>query len=132
MSKKQDLLIPKLNLVAWEITRRCNLFCAHCRAGAQDIDYKGELSTEECFGIIDGILEVGKPVLILTGGEPLLRPDVFRISKYATEQSLRVVIGTNGTVITSEIAAAMAEVPISRVGVSIDFPRPDLQDKFRG
>ena len=125
-------LTPDLKLVAWEITKRCNLFCAHCRAAATDANYEGELPTEECFKLIDSILEVGKPILILTGGEPLLRSDIFQIGRYATERGLRVVIGTNGTLITSEVAAAMKEVPISRIGVSIDFPIPKLQDEFRG
>ena len=125
-------IIPKLKIVAWEITRRCNLLCAHCRAGAENVSYEDELSTEECFSLIDGILEVGKPMLILTGGEPLLRRDVFQIGRYATERGLRVVLGTNGTLISGQIAAAMREVPISRVAVSIDFPTPKLQDEFRG
>ena len=132
MLTDRDHLEPNLHLVAWEITRRCNLLCAHCRAAAEDEAYEGELSTDECFRIIDSILEVGKPIMILTGGEPLLRPDIFKIGKYATNRGLRVVIGTNGTVITEENVALMQEVPISRVGVSIDFPTPELQDKFRG
>ncbi|MDD5093526.1 MAG: radical SAM protein, partial [Dehalococcoidia bacterium] len=132
MSHEPNLLTPRLSLVAWEITRKCNLLCAHCRAEALDTDYIGELSTQECFRVVDSILEVGQPILILTGGEPLLRPDVFEIGKYSTERGLRVVIGSNGTIITDELAARMAEVPISRVGISLDFPVPDLQDKFRG
>jgi len=125
-------LAPNLQLVAWEITRRCNLLCAHCRASAEDVAYEGELSTNECFGVIDGIAEVGKPILILTGGEPLLRPDVFEIGKHAAARGLRVVLGTNGTAITPEIARAMKEVPVSRIGVSLDFPTAELQDRFRG
>ncbi len=128
----KDTLEPKLQLVAWEITRRCNLFCDHCRAAAEDTAYEGELFTEECFGIIDSILEVGTPILILTGGEPLLRPDIFEIGKCASEKGLRVVLGTNGTVITEEIATRLAEIPIARIGVSLDFPTVELQDKFRG
>ena len=128
----KNTLTPHLQLVAWEITRRCNLFCAHCRAAAQDEAYEGELSTEDCYRTIDSILEVSKPILILTGGEPLLRPDIFDIGRYAAERGLRVVLGTNGTVITREMAAALKDVPVSRVGVSIDFPTPELQDEFRG
>ncbi|MFA4837423.1 MAG: radical SAM protein, partial [Dehalococcoidia bacterium] len=128
----KDLLNADLQLVAWEITKRCNLFCAHCRAAARDVAYHGELSTGECFAVIDSILEAGKPILILTGGEPLLRPDAFEIAKYATGRGLRVVLGTNGTLITTEAAALMKEAPISRIGVSLDFPNPEMQDKFRG
>ncbi len=125
-------ITPRLQLVAWEITRSCNLYCAHCRASSTDESYKGELSTEECLHLIDGILEVGKPILILTGGEPLLRDDIFQVAQYATAQGMRVVLGTNGTLITREIAARLKESGVSRVGVSLDFPTPELQDKFRG
>lgn len=128
----RDILEPKLQLVAWEITRRCNLHCDHCRASAEDSVYEGELSTSESIDVIDSILEVGTPILILTGGEPLLSPDVLEIGAYASERGLRVVVGTNGTVITPDIAAKMADVPISRVGVSLDFPTAELQDRFRG
>ena len=126
------ILEPKLRLVAWEITRRCNLACAHCRAGSLDTEYRNELSTDECFKLIDQIAEVDKPILILTGGEPLCRPDVFTIGRYAAERGLRVVLGTNGTLISSDIAEKMKQVPVSRVGVSIDFPGAAMQDEFRG
>jgi heme b synthase len=126
------ILEPKLRLVAWEITRRCNLACAHCRAGSLDAKYRNELSTDECFKLIDQIAEVGKPILILTGGEPLSHPDVFTIGRYAVERGLRVVLGSNGTQIDDEVAAKLKQVPISRVGVSIDFPVARLQDEFRG
>lgn len=126
------LLEPKLRLVAWEITRRCNLACAHCRASAEDVDYDGELSTEECFRLIDQIVEIGKPILILTGGEPLCRPDVFDIGRYAAERGLRVVLGSNGTMIDDDVARKLKQVPVSRVGVSIDFPNVRMQDDFRG
>lgn len=129
---KEENITPKLQMVAWEITRSCNLFCAHCRASATDEPYEDELSTEECFHLIDEILEVGKPVLILTGGEPLLRHDLLQVGRYAVENGLRVVMGTNGTLITEEIADKLKEIPVSRVAVSIDFPTPELQDKFRG
>ena len=106
------ILEPKLRLVAWEITRRCNLACAHCRAGSLDTEYRNELSTDECFKLIDQIAEVDKPILILTGGEPLCRPDVFTIGRYAAERGLRVVLGTNGTLISSDIAEKMKQVPV--------------------
>jgi AdoMet-dependent heme synthase len=125
-------LEPKLRLVAWEITRRCNLACAHCRASAEDVDYDGELSTEECFRLIDQIAAVGKPILILTGGEPLCRPDVFDVGRYAAERGLRVVIGSNGTLLDEVVARKLKQVPVSRVGVSIDFPDAAMQDDFRG
>jgi heme b synthase len=119
-------------MIAWEITRQCNLNCAHCRASAEDGLYEGELSTEECHRLIDDIATTGKPILILTGGEPLMRDDIFDLARYATTKGLTPCIGTNGTLITEEITAKMKRVPISRVSVSIDFPDPEAQDWFRG
>ena len=129
---KKENIIPKLQMVAWEITRSCNLLCAHCRSSSTADTYENELSTEECHNLIDGILAIGKPVLILTGGEPLMRPDLFQIAEYAVSKGLRVVMGTNGTLITDEVATNLKSIPFSRVAVSIDFPTPELQDKFRG
>jgi heme b synthase len=128
----KEKITPRLNMVAWEITRSCNLFCAHCRSSSTTGAYENELSTEECLRLIDGILEIAKPFIILSGGEPLLRHDLFQIAKYAVGKGLRVVMGTNGTLITDEVAAKIRTIPISRVAVSIDFPTPELQDKFRG
>ncbi len=125
-------LSHRLQLVAWELTRSCNLFCAHCRASAECGPYRGELSTQESLHLIDVIREVGQPILILTGGEPLLRQDLFQIARYASERGLRVVMGSNGTLITEETAARLKGIPISRISVSLDFPVPELQDNFRG
>lgn len=128
----RDIITPKLQLVAWEITKSCNLFCAHCRASADGTQYSDELTTEECFRLIDQILEIGKPIIILTGGEPLARKDVFQIASYAVSKDLRVVMGTNGTLITKQVALQMKAIPISRVGISLDFPKANMQDGFRG
>ena len=125
-------LQPRLQMVAWEITRTCNLFCAHCRAAAAHGPYPDELSTGECYRVIDAILEVGKPIIILSGGEPLMRDDILHIATYAVGRGLRVVMGTNGTLITEEIAARLKDIPISRLGVSLDFPVASFQDDFRG
>jgi AdoMet-dependent heme synthase len=128
----ETIITPRLNLVAWEITRSCNLKCAHCRASAVEGRSPDELSTNDCYHVIDGILEVGKPVLILTGGEPLIRPDVFEIAQYGVSKGLKVVMGSNGTLITDEIAQKLRSIPISRIAISLDFPVYQLQDKFRG
>ena len=130
--KQREFITPRLHLVAWELTRNCNLFCAHCRGSAVSGPYIGELSTEECFYLIDQIREVGKPIIILTGGEPLARSDVLQIARYAVGVGLRVVMGSNGTLVTEEVAAQLKDVPISRLGISLDFPAADLQDDFRG
>jgi AdoMet-dependent heme synthase len=128
----KDILKPILRLVAWEITRRCNLFCAHCRASSKDEQYEDELSLLECYQLIDQIAKLGKPIIILTGGEPLARPDVLEIAKYAVGKGLKVVMGTNGTLVTKGIAVELKAVPVSRLAISLDFPIPELQDKFRG
>jgi heme b synthase len=130
--KQEELLAPRLHLVAWELTRSCNLFCAHCRGSAAPGSYANELTTAECFSLVDQILEVGHPIIILTGGEPLARSDVMEIGRYAVNNGLRVVMGTNGTLITEEMAAKLKEVPVSRLGISLDFPVAELQDDFRG
>jgi heme b synthase len=132
MATKKETIKPELRMVAWEITRGCNLFCAHCRASSASVTYQDELSTEECFRLVDDIAGIGKPVLILTGGEPLLRQDFEQIGRYAVGHGLRVVMGTNGTLLTEEMAAKLKEIPVSRIAVSIDFPTPELQDEFRG
>jgi heme b synthase len=119
-------------LVAWEITSTCNLLCAHCRGSSSEDHCDSELSTAESFSLIDGILQVGKPIIILTGGEPLLRTDFLDIAKYCRERGLRVTVGSNGTLITRQTAARMKEAGIARVGISIDFPSAGLQDSFRG
>lgn len=132
MNKDSSIISPRLQIVAWEITRSCNLHCAHCRASAQTGSYPGELSTEECFRLVDQIQESGNPIIILSGGEPLLRQDIFEVGRYATDKGFRVVMGTNGTLISEEIASKMREVPLSRISVSLDFPSQELQDRFRG
>ncbi len=131
-SEHGNIIEPRLQLVAWEITRSCNLYCAHCRASADCGPWEDELSTEECYRLIDEILEVGKPIIILSGGEPLAREDVLTVGKYATDRGLRVVMGSNGTLVTEAMATKIKEVPISRLAVSLDFPVAELQDDFRG
>lgn len=122
----------KPRVVAWELTRSCNLACAHCRASANYRSYPGELSNQECFRIVDEIVAFAKPILILTGGEPMLHPDFFTIASYAAGKGLRVAVGSNGTLLDREMVARMKDVPISRLGVSLDFPVADLHDRFRG
>lgn len=129
--RPSNIIQPELQHVAWEITRSCNLFCAHCRASAHHGGYEGELTTEECYRVIDEILEVGKPMIILTGGEPLRRPDVLDIGKYAADRGLRVVMGTNGTLLEEKMAAKLKAIPVATVGVSLDFPSAARHDNFR-
>jgi MoaA/NifB/PqqE/SkfB family radical SAM enzyme len=93
-----------LRMVAWEVTRSCNLSCIHCRAAARDEPYEGELSTDECFALLDDIASFARPVIILTGGEPLLRDDIFDIAEYGTAKGLRMVMAPNGTLVDARTA----------------------------
>ena len=81
-----------LRLVAWEVTRNCNLSCKHCRAAATCGPYSGELETAQCLRLLDQMAELGSPIVILTGGEPLLRKDIFQIARYGTDKGLRMVM----------------------------------------
>lgn len=119
-------------IIAWEITRSCNLSCAHCRAAAHHEPYPGELTLQECKALIDDIASITDPILILTGGEPLMRADIWDIVDYAQSKGLRPVIGSNGTLIDEECARRIAEHGIPRVSISLDFPAAEKQDAFRG
>ena len=121
----------QLRLVAWEVTRNCNLNCVHCRAAASRGPYEGELDTAKCFQILDQIEEVGKPIVILTGGEPLLRQDVFELARYGTQKGLRMVMATNGILITNEVTEKMKSSGIQRVSVSLDGADAEQHDRFR-
>ena len=122
---------PSLRMIAWEITRSCNLSCVHCRAAAQYGPYSNELTTGEALELIDEIVSFSKPVIILTGGEPLMREDVFELARYGTSKGLRMVLATNGTLITPETAGKMMASGIQRISVSIDGKDAEHHDKFR-
>jgi heme b synthase len=124
--------IPALRLVAWETTRNCNLSCVHCRASATCGPYSGELNTQAAFKLLDQIAEVGKPIIILTGGEPLLRDDIFDIAAYGTSKGLRMVMAPNGTLLTAEIAHKLVKAGIQRISISLDGADAESHDKFRG
>lgn len=124
--------VPALRLVAWEITRACNLACRHCRAEAHPEPFEGQLSTDEAKALIDTFPETGNPIIIFTGGEPLLRPDWAELVSYANNLGLRCVMAPNGTLINEENAARIKEVGIQRCSISIDGPDADSHDDFRG
>ena len=121
-----------LRLVAWEITRNCNLSCVHCRASATNGPYEGELDTAACLRLLDQIAEVGPAIVILTGGEPLLRPDIFEVAGYGTSKGLKMVMAPNGTLITRENAEKMAASGIKRISISLDGATREKHDLFRG
>ncbi len=117
-------------LVVWNMTNRCNLRCLHCYISAEDRSYKDEFSTEEAKEFIRDICEMGSPVLLFSGGEPLLRKDLFELGAYAKELGTRPVISSNGTLITPEIARKIKEAGFEYVGISIDGAEA-THDHFR-
>jgi AdoMet-dependent heme synthase len=121
------------HVVAWNLTRRCNLECAHCyiSAGPRE-SATSELDTTEALRIVDELLAVNPaPLLILSGGEPLLRQDLTQIAAYASQRGATVVVGTNGTLLTDERIAALKSAGVTGVAVSIDSLRPTYHDNFR-
>jgi heme b synthase len=129
---KKTILPDTLRMVAWEATRRCNLACVHCRASSLSGPYAGELTTDEGKRLLDDIAAFSNPVIILTGGEPLLRPDIYELAAYGDRKGLRMVLATNATLVTEEIARKMLQSGVKRVSVSIDGPDADGHDRFRG
>lgn len=119
-------------IIAWEVTRSCPLACKHCRAAARREPYPDELSTAECFRLLDGIASFAKPLIILTGGEPMLRPDIFGIAAHARSLSLPVAMAPCGMLIDDAAARRMAEVGIRQVSISIDGATAASHDAFRG
>jgi heme d1 biosynthesis radical SAM protein NirJ len=121
---------PPGPVVIWNLIRRCNLTCKHCYSISADIDFPGELSTPEVFTVMDNLRDFGVPVLILSGGEPLLRPDIFELSKRAKDKGFYVGLSTNGTLINEDNIADIAAMDYDYVGISIDGVR-ETHDKFR-
>ncbi|NDV28339.1 12,18-didecarboxysiroheme deacetylase [Desulfovibrio sp. JC010] len=121
----------KKPVVVWNMTRRCNLKCVHCYAQAVDPDGQDEISTSKAKEIIDDLAAFGAPVMLFSGGEPLVRKDLVELASYATSKGMRAVISTNGTLITKEKARELKEVGLSYVGISIDGTE-ETHDKFRG
>jgi len=129
---RERLPAPPLRMVAWEVTRGCNLSCLHCRALSGEGPYPGELTTEECLQVVDDIASFSSPIVILTGGEPLLRQDVYQIAEYGTGKGLRMVLATNGTLLTEESARKLVAAGIRRISISLDGSDAKSHDEFRG
>jgi radical SAM protein with 4Fe4S-binding SPASM domain len=120
-------------LISWNITKRCNLRCAHCYLDAAELEGSDEITTEEGIRFIDDIASLNpQAMLILTGGEPLLRPDLTKLSSYASEKGLTVVLGTNGTLLNDRTVKELVLNGIRGVGISIDSVTPAYHDRFRG
>ncbi len=121
----------KRPVVVWNITKRCNLKCIHCYSDSLNKDYAGELRTEEAKAVIDDLAGFGTPVIIFSGGDPLLRKDIFEIAKYAGSKGIRCALSTNGILIDKNTAQAIKQANFAYVGVSIDGIG-EFNDRFRG
>lgn len=111
-------------VLAWETTGACNLKCKHCRGSSTEDVSEGELSTEEAKKLLDDIRETGTPIIILSGGEPLMREDIFEIARYGTDLGFRMTLATNGVPVTEEVARKIKDAGIQRVSVSLDGREP--------
>ncbi|MGE9984033.1 heme b synthase [Desulfovibrio sp. SGI.169] len=123
---------PICRLIAWEVTRSCNLACKHCRAEAHPEPYPGELSTAEAKALIDTFPRVGRPIIIFTGGDPMMRPDVYELVAYAHARGLTCAFSPNGTLITPENARLIRKAGVERCSISIDGADAQSHDAFRG
>ena len=119
-------------LIFWEVTKGCNLRCIHCRASATELSSPSDLATRNALGIIDQIAAVSNPILVLSGGEPLYRSDIFQLARYATDKGLRVALATNGTLVTKEVARMIVDAGVRRVSISLDGADALTHDTFRG
>jgi len=122
----------KPRLIFWEVTKGCNLRCIHCRATATELSSPTDLSTQRALGIIDQIAETSNPILVLSGGEPLYRSDIFQLARYGTDKGLRIALATNGTLVTKEVARMIVDAGVKRVSISLDGADAATHDTFRG
>ena len=131
-SKHADSSQFKPRLIFWEVTKGCNLRCIHCRATATELSSPNDLPTVRAIEIIKQISEFANPILVLSGGEPLYRHDIFDLAHFATERGLRVALATNGTLVTKQVAKKAVEAGIKRVSISLDGADALTHDTFRG
>ena len=127
---KQEKFVPLV--LSWNVNRQCNLKCPHCYINATDKKPINELTTEEAKNLIDQICEVSKPLLILSGGEPLLRPDIYELIRYGASKGLKMGLGSNGSLIDDAAAKKLKEAGIETVSISLDSHIPEQHDEFRG
>lgn len=123
-------------IISWNVTRKCNLKCSHCYINAssesQKVKSTDELTTEQAKNLMDQIAEVSCPMLILSGGEPLLREDIFELIRYGTKKGIKMAMGSNGAFIDPKVAEKLKEAGIKTVSISLDSANPDKHDEFRG
>ncbi len=121
--------IPKW--VAWETTQKCNLKCVHCRCSSDLTSSEGDFTTEEGKKLLKEIADFSKPVVVLSGGEPLMRKDIFELAEYGTSLGLRMCMATNGALVTDEICQKMRKADIKMVSLSLDGSTDAVHDDFR-
>jgi len=124
---------PPLRLVFWETTTGCNLACVHCRR--LDVSRqlsRDDLTTEQATRFIQSLPDTGRPILVFSGGEPLMRPDLFDLAQVATAAGLPIALATNGTIMDDHVARRVVDVGFRRVSMSFDGPDPKTHDQFRG
>lgn len=120
-------------LAIWEVTQSCDLACKHCRAAAQPIAHPDQLSTEEGKRVIDQIAEMGVPIFVFTGGDPLKRPDLYELIRYCNQKGVKVAVTPSATpLLTREAIFKMKEAGVVRLGISLDGSTAEIHDKFRG
>ncbi|MEE8319916.1 MAG: radical SAM protein, partial [bacterium] len=127
--QKENIFEPKW--LAWEITGKCNLNCIHCRSSSSMGSDEGDFTLDEARALIDEITSFAKPVVVLSGGEPLLRKDVFEIAAYGTSKGLRMALATNGIYINDETCSKIKESGIRIVSLSLDGSTSEIHDDFR-
>ena len=128
---KKILRLKAPGAVVWEITRKCNLQCAHCSSAAEKIG-DIELNTEEAKSLIDQLSEAGVCWLLFSGGEPLLRKDFFELAQYTVEKGLTISLASNGTLITKEIAKRLKKIGFHSIQISVDGATKETHESFRG
>jgi len=119
----------KLRLLFWETTQKCNLACSHCRMDVEK-SYR-ELDTNQAKYLIDSLIDFATPILVFSGGEPLLRSDIFDIATYAKNKGLHTALASNGTLIDQSVAVKIKKAGIKRVSVSVDGSNAKTHDEFR-
>src|SRR5262245_38520714 len=120
-------------IVIWEITQACDLACVHCRASAQPARNAGELDTREGFRLLEQVKEFGNPLMVLTGGDPMKRPDLFPLLAHSIGLGLRTNVSPSATpLLTPDVVEAFADLGVARMAISLDGPDRASHDSFRG
>ena len=130
VAKASERFIPLV--MSWNITRECNMKCSHCYINATEKKLDNELTTQEAKNLMDQIYQVSAPLLILSGGEPLLRQDIFELISYGSKKGLKMGLGSNGSLIDETVAKKLKDAGIATVSISLDSNIPAQHDEFRG